>query len=378
MFGCAQDKAEEEIVEEISEEAASDIIPIMCTEEIEKWEEYTKEVPTCTGVNGETPIWFSEVLDMTEEEIEEVRSMELRVAYVAQNMHTAEEARVAGATKAIQDLNMTLISLTECGMDTARQQSNVESVMALNPDIITSLAIDPVQAAEAFRPAVDAGVTLTFLSGIPAGYELGKDYAGMVTWDCYGSGAAVAELLAESIRETGEEGKIGYIFHGLTFWNTNEWDKGFKETIEGMSDMEIITEHGLQDASEAEEIASAMITQYPEINGIYASWGSCAEYALSGIRGANRPDIKLACNEVSEPLALDMANDGNFIGGTLGTDYLLGYTRIFIAANDRVGNKQETFSVIPVIPCTKENIEENWFECYRYKLPEEILEKLHE
>ena len=45
------------------------------------------------------------------------------------------------------------------------------------------LWIGLVSGAEAFRPAVEAGVQLVFLSNVPEGYVHGTDYVGVVTDD---------------------------------------------------------------------------------------------------------------------------------------------------------------------------------------------------
>jgi len=345
-------------------------------EQIEKWAEYTKVKPLTRGPKGEKPIWFSEILKLTEEEIKKVREVNAKVAFICQDMHVAEEARVKGAKQALKELNMELISITDCEMDPAKQQINIETVMALNPDGIISLALDPVQAAEAFRPAVEKGVVLSFMSGVPKGYTMGIEYAGMATDDCYSMGQTAAEILAEAIRDEGQEGKIGYVYHGVTFWNTNEWDKGFKETIESMSDMEIVAEQGFVANEDVEAIVGAMIVQHPEINGIYSSFNVNADYALSAIRSANRPDIKLTTNELTEILALDMAQDGNVVGASMDISYLLGYVRTYLLAWGILDKVPESFAIVPAVAVTKNNLKEHWFESYRFELPDVILEAL--
>ena len=367
---------EEEVAEEEVAEESSIFEEITILEQIEKWEEYTNVETKTTGPNGEKPIWFSEILRLTEDEIKQVREVNAKVAFICQDMHVAEEARVEGGKQALEELNMELISVTDCEMDPAKQQINIESVMALNPDAITSLAIDPVQAAEAFRPAVEDGIILSFMSGVPAGYTMGIEYAGMATDDCYGMGQTAAEILAQAIRDEGQEGKIGFVYHGVTFWNTNEWDKGFKETIESMPDMEIVAEQGFVTNEDVEGIVSAMITQHPEINGIYSSFNANAEYALAAIRAAERPDIKLTTNEFTEVLALDMAQDGNFVGASMDVSYLLGYVRTYLLAWGLLGKVPESFAIVPAVSVTKENIEEHWFESYRFELPDNVLDAL--
>lgn len=352
--------------------------PTMAEEQIRKWGKYTTEEPKTRGPQGEKPIWFSEILSLTPEEVEEVRSKHLRVAFICQDMHSAEEARVMGAKQALEDLNMELVSITDCEMDPAKQQQNIENVSALKPDAIISLAIDPVQAAEAFRPCLENDVILAFMSGVPEGYVMGKDYAGMATDDCYAMGQRAAEVLADSLRNEGKKGRIGFVYHGIRFWNTNEWDKGFKETIQSMPDMEIVAEQGFVTNQDVEGIVAAMIQQHPEMNGVYASFNVNAEYALSAIRAARRPDIRLVTNECTEILAMDMANNGNVVGVSMDISYLLGYVRTYLVAWGVLNKVPRSFAIVPAVAVTRDNLAEHWFESYRRPLPDEVLKALEE
>ena len=95
-------------------------------------------------------------------------------------------------------MNIEVVAETEAGFDAAQQANDVETAMVLDPDIILSLTIDPVSAAEGFRPAVDAGVQLVFLSTTPEGYRYGEEFVGVVTDDLAAMGIAAANLLGDS------------------------------------------------------------------------------------------------------------------------------------------------------------------------------------
>ena len=81
-----------------------------------------------------------------------------------------------------------MVAQTDAGFDAARQQSDVETVLARNPSIILSLPVDPTTAAAVYDPALEAGVKLAFVDNSPAGYEHGRDYAAVVSDDLFQMG----------------------------------------------------------------------------------------------------------------------------------------------------------------------------------------------
>lgn len=378
-----EEVTEEPIEEEEMEEEPTDVesggeahpVSDFAAAQIEKWKDYTIVESKTRGLSGEKPIWFSEILKLTDEEIKTVREANAKVAFAHNWVNLGMEVREQGAKRAFEELNMQFIAVTDAEMNPAKQKTDIETLMALNPDVIISLAIDRF-ASETFQPAVEKGVVLSYLSGVPADFTMGKEYAGMVTDDCYEMGAKAAKILADAITEEGKDGKIGYLYHGIEFWNTNEWDKGFKETIESMPNMEIVASQGFVTNQDAEEIVAAWITKYPEMNGVYASFSGNAEYALSAIRAANRSDIKLTTCELSETLAMDLAESGNVVGSSIDTAFLQGYIEAYIAAWGILHKVPESFVIVPAISVTRENLADMWFECYQYPLPPELLQKL--
>ena len=82
-------------------------------------------------------------------------------------------ALTSGAKDAFAELGIEVVAETEADFDPARQATDVETAMALQPDIILTLPVDPVSGAQAFRPAVDAGAKLVFVDNGVDGYAPG-------------------------------------------------------------------------------------------------------------------------------------------------------------------------------------------------------------
>ena len=154
-------------------------------------------------------------------------------------------------------------------------------VLANNPDIIVTIAVDPTTAAEAFRPAVEQGVKIVVLTTPPAGYTAGEEIVGIVTGELTAYGKDAAEMLGEAL---GGEGQVGWIFHDADFWFTNQRDQAFKDWLAYLyPNMEVVAEAGFSDPARTEDIANAMITQNPDLNGIYVAWATAADGVLAAL-----------------------------------------------------------------------------------------------
>ncbi|MCY4036971.1 MAG: substrate-binding domain-containing protein [bacterium] len=264
---------------------------------------------------------------------------------------------------------------TEAGFDPAQQANDVETAMALNPDIILSLAIDPVSAAEGFRPAVDAGVQLVFLSTTPEGYSQGEEFVGVVTDDLAAMGVAAANLLGNAL---GGEGEIGYIFHDAQFYVTNQRDQAFKDWIEiNFPGISIVAEQGLADPAAAEDIASAMLTRNPGLDGIYAPWAAGpADGVLAALRAAGADDVAVVTMDLDTNVSLDLVEGGNMVGIAADEAYEIGRTIATEGAYGLLGKETPPFVVVPAIEVTADNI----VEAYRLSLaadpPQEVLDAL--
>ncbi|MDI9595884.1 MAG: substrate-binding domain-containing protein [Atribacter sp.] len=323
------------------------------------------------GPQGEEPTWYSDVT-LTPEEIQKVKEGNYKAAYL---MHTSSDfanALMAGAKDLFNELGIELVVTTDAAMDPTKQKTDVETALALKPDIILTLVIDPVAGAEAFRPAVEAGVKLVFMSNLPDGYVQGKDYVGIVTDDLFGMGKVAAEMLADTL---GGKGKIAWLFHDASYYVTNQRDNAFKTVIQqNYPDIEIVAEQGIANPADSETIASALITQHPEITGFYVPWDTPAEGVVAACRAAKRPDIKIVTLDLGANNALDMAQDGNVVGIAADLAYMLGYTKAMLGVYGVLEKPAPPFVIVPAIKVTKENLVEGWRESLHQDPPPEIMD----
>jgi ribose transport system substrate-binding protein len=322
-----------------------------------------------TGPAGE-PATLSEEITLTEAEALEIREGDYTAALVWHTSSDFVNAVTQGATDEFERLGIEVVAATDAQFDAARQRSDVETVMARNPEIILALPLDPVTSAEAFREAVQEGVQLVFLSNTPSGYEQGEEYVATVTDDLYQMGKQAADALAKAI---GEEGEVAFIFHDAQYYVTNQRDNAFKTTIENdYPNIEIVDSAGIADPARAEEIAQALLIRNPNLDGIYVTWAEPAEGVLAALRSQGNTSTKIVTLDLSEPIALDMVRGGSVAAIVADKAYELGRTMATVAAYGLLDKEAPPFIVAPALTITAENIEEGYQESLNREPPQSV------
>jgi ribose transport system substrate-binding protein len=323
------------------------------------------------GPAGEAATPSAEVT-VTDADIAALKDKGYKAALLWHTSSDFTNAVTAGATDEFKRGGIGIAVTTDAQFDAARQRSDIETALAAKPNVILALPLDPVTSAEAFRQAVKDGVKLVFLSNVPKGYKQGTDYASIVTDDLYQMGKQAADALAKSI---GGKGKVGYIFHDATYYVTNQRDQAFKSTIEkDYPNIKIVAEQGISDPARAEEIASAMLLQHPDLNGIYVTWAEPADGVLSALRSAGNTTTKIVTLDLAEPVALDMVKGGNVSALVADKAYELGRAMAAAGMKSLLGQPSPAFVVAPALTVTKENIAQGWEESLHRNAPQSVLD----
>jgi len=325
------------------------------------------------GPNGETATRASDV-NLTQEEYEKVKEGKYKAALLWAGTGEWYNALTEGAKEEFEKLGIEIVAVSDAQFDPAKQATDIETALALNPDIILTLPVDPVSGTRAFQPAVDKGVTIVFADNGVNDYTAGNQYVAIVTGDHYGMGRAAADLMSEAI---GGKGEIGFIFHDADYFVTNNRDGEFKRTIEKKyPDIKITAEAGFSEENATGEVASSMLIQHPNIKGIYVAWDVAAEPVIAELRAAGRSDIKVVTHDLGGNNDLDMALDGNMYAKVADMPVEIGRTMAKLAAYDLLGKEAPPFVVCGLVKMTKDNIEEAWMQSLNKRPPENILEAL--
>lgn len=331
-----------------------------------------------TGANGEEAA-SADVADLTDDEVQKIKDAKLRAALV---FHYAGNdwynAQVAGLKATFEELGVEIIATTDADFSPDKQTSDIETVLAQDPDIIISIPTDATATANAYKKVAEAGVTLVFMDQPANDLEAGKDYVSVVSADNYGNGVASAHLLANSI---GKKGKIAALYHDADFFVTAQRFEGFKKTIEeNYPDIEIIAEKGVSDSdlvAQSQAQADAIINQNPDLKGMWAPWDVPAEGVMAAARAAGRNDLKIATIDLGESVGVALAQGELICGTSAQRPYDQGVTEAKIAAGAAaLGKTYPSYVALPALPVTSTNLKEGWNEVYHADLPESIQKVL--
>ncbi|MFE4544123.1 substrate-binding domain-containing protein [Arthrobacter sp. NPDC056727] len=324
------------------------------------------------GPNGEKPGKLDE-LALTDGEKAKVKSGNYTAAFV---WHTSSEfvsAVEKGAREQFRDLGIKVVASTQAGFDAATQANNLQTVLALNPDIIVTIAVDPVSAEATFKPAVEKGIKLVIMTTPPAHYKAGQQFVSIVTESLTEAGKLNAKILGDAL---GGQGDIGYMYHDADFWFTNQRDKAFKAWTSYLYPNEkIVAEEGFTDEAKTQEIAAAMIARHPDLKGIYVPWATAAQGVLAALRDAGRSDVKVVTNDLDATLAADMARGGNAVGLVGNSSISIGKGLATASAYGVLKKKAPALVATTPTGITKDNLAQGWKDDYGTEPPSSVTGK---
>ena len=324
-----------------------------------------------TGPNGETAV-NADTLSLTEEQKEEIRGMGLTAAI---SMHYGGNdwatAQIQGLTDSFEDLGIELLTTTDANFSAEQQVSDIENIMTLNPDILISIPVDATASADAYKRAAEAGITIVFMDNCPVGMTAGEDYVSVVSADNYGNGCIAAEILGEAL---GGAGDIGMVYYDADYFVTNQRDQGFRDTMaEKYPDINIVTEQGFTDENGCSEQGDAILTQYPNIDGIYASWDIPMEGVLSSVRAAGMEgQIALSTIDLGNNIALEIAN-GTVAGLGAQMPYDQGVAEATLAAMSILGEECPSYVAVPAKRVDSENVLDAYKDVYHVDAPDWLV-----
>lgn len=322
------------------------------------------------GPNGESPTPLSD-LTLTSDELAKLKAGDYSADFL---WHTSSQFVTAvqdGATAEFKRLGITVGLSAVANMDAGTQANQVQTALAQKPSAILSLPVDPTSAAAAFQPAVDAGVKLVFLSNTPAGYSQGTDYTSIVTDDLYSMGKNAAEQLGKSLNG---KGTVGIIYYNASYYVTNQRDAAFKNTLaKEFPKIKLVAQQGFSDASKTTTIANAMLTQNPNLDGIYVSYAQpAAEGVLAALRSVGNTHTKVVTLDLDNPVMVDMAQGGSTIAVVADEAYNLGKGMADAAAYGILGKTAPAFVVAKALVVTKNNITAGYKNSLNTAVPSDV------
>ncbi len=322
------------------------------------------------GPNGEDAV-SATTLGLTDEEMAKVKAGNFTAAIVFHyGGNDWSTSQLKGLTDSFTKMGIKVIATTDANFSAEQQVSDIETVMALKPNIIVSIPTDPVATADAYQRAADAGIKLVFMDNVPKGFTAGKNYVSCVSADNYGNGVVAADLIGESL---GGKGKIGVVHFDVDFFVTNQRLEAFEKTMkEKYPGIEVVSKLGFKDPNATSEVADAMLTQNPDIQAIFAHWDVPAEGVLSSLRAAGREDVKISTIDLGNNVAKEIA-EGNILGLGAQLPYDQGVAEATLGAYALIGKEAPAYVAVPALRVDKSNILEAYKQVYHVDAPDWLV-----
>ncbi len=325
------------------------------------------------GPYGEPATPASQV-QLTSQELQKIQGMNATAAIV---LHYAgndwSTAQVNGLKHQFAAMGIKVIAVTDANFDPNRQVADIETVLNKKPNIIVSIPTDPVATASAYKKAVAQGVKLVFMDNVPSGFKAGSDYVSVVSADNFGNGVAAALLMAKKLNG---KGKIGLIYHAADFFVTKQRYTAFKATIAKFPGIQIVSEKGVSGpdfSGQAETAASAMLTQYPDLNGIWGVWDVPSEGILSAARTNGRSDVVITTCDLGLNVAVAIKKNQFIYGLGAQRPFDQGVTEALLAGYGLLGKKAPPYVALNALPVTQENLLQAWQIVYHTTPPASLL-----
>lgn len=320
--------------------------------------------------DGVKPTAYEE-FGWTDDQITSIKDAGLTVGLV---MHTGGEsfsnAVISGVTKAAEELGVEIVAQTDAQWDAAQQSTNLESVLAKNPDIVILCQIDVEAMTDQLKEAAANGTKFVFFDNINASLTE-DDYVSLVTTDTYAAGVECAKDMAA---ELGGSGRIAMFTWSAPNLGNRARSQGFRDYIEtNFPEIEIVTEEFYDDASDCAALADAVFAKYPDLDGAFGQWGIPLEGVISSAQGNDiGEEFVGTCVDLGYNVARIMAEDGMCKGIGAQQPYKDGYYSLYAGALACVGEEVPKMILIDPVNVTKANLEESWPIIYDEPLPDDI------
>ena len=331
------------------------------------------DVTNTVGPNGAQGQPAS-VLTFTDDEIKKIQAGHYSAALLFQTSSDWANAVTAGAEDEFKTLGITVTGLSNSNYSASDQAHAVQTILAKKPSAIVVWPINPDELRAALQKAADAGVKLALISNMPFGFKQGKDYVGLVGDDLYRMGQKTAAGLAKAIDDQGD---IGFLYFDANAYVVNQRDAAFRTAIErDFPKIKIVAEQGFSDPARAFQVASAMLLQHPTLKAIYAPWSEPAAGVLQAIRAAHRTDVAVGTMDLSNTVALSLAQGGAVKALVIDDPYSIGKSLASEIGHSLIGKPVPAYIQVPAIAVTRSNLLQAYAQRYHIEPPPEVKQAL--
>lgn len=189
---------------------------------------------------------------------------------------------------AVGDADMSLIGAPDANGDVAKQVADIQNMLANGAKAIVIVPVDAAGVVPAIEQANDKGVPVFSLDDAPVGGEV----AATVRADNVGAGAQGAEEMVARLQEDDcwpGDCTVLELQGGLDTPNGLDRSKGFSDTMKQLApDVTLVQRPTEWTAEMAADATQNVLTQTPELDGIFMASELMATAVNAQLRGAGR------------------------------------------------------------------------------------------
>jgi ribose transport system substrate-binding protein len=329
-----------------------------------------------SGPYGEKATGTSEIV-ITEEQATKIKAGNYTAAIAMGFLGDDwSQQQLAGIKSEFKKLGIKVETETNANFKDTTQISDLETIAAKKPDILISIPLNAQTTADAYKAIAASGTKIVFMDQPAEGMEAGKDYVSVVSADSFGLGINIADELAKAIDGKGE---VAALYYAPDFYVTNQRYQGFVARLEAKyPDIKLVAVQGFQDPNRSQEVADAILTRYPKLKGMYASWDTPAmgAVAAAGVAGKSPSEFKIVNENLGNEVALNMASNGFIAGIGSQRPFDQGVAEARQGALAMIGAKTHPYVAVPSLAVNRSNLAESYKEVYHKDAGSDILDAL--
>lgn len=326
-------------------------------------------------------------VELTEEEKEKIRAMNLKIAVETNHMDDAFKWQLGGLKEVAKDLNITVkdvwMAADTGNMTQLEDYQRIEGI-AQNYDALFTLPMDVAASSEILKKIMKKTKLVTLCS---APYDIDwndPNFAGVADADGYLAGVYSAEAAIKILNGQGKLGVVGFVGgREGSFHTVQERYRGWNDVFAKNPDVQIV-QQWFDDPSKVGEVVSSMLASNPDVKTLLVDWANPpanqAEtvFKQRGLKAGK--DISMVTidldNTVVVPMALN-GPDNSYTGGFVTqTWYNVGKLWGMVYAKNLVTeNKGPKYVVSAPLPLTTWNSLKTHYEKAvpsDYPIPEEV------
>ena len=319
------------------------------------------------GPNGE-PAAGVESVALSEEDAAKVKAGNFKVGFVFQFMNDWSRNQIAGLTATFEKYGVEIIGTTDAQFKVPKQIADLENMITLKPDGIISIPVDDVAMGPTYAKVSKAGIKLVFMDNAAKGLSYPADYQSVISADSQGNGQIAAKVLSCWIPENGT---IGVIDFGITFFVTNERTKGVKDWFTANRPDVKIKQADFTDPNKAGDVAANFLTANPDVQGVFAVWDGPAMGVIAALRAQGKV-VPVTTIDLGDQAAVSIAQ-GTYLKG-LGAQrpYDQGVAEALAMMHALIGKQPPAWIGVPSLSVMQSNINQAYKTVWKKDAPPEV------